>query len=132
MAAEVEPALGGDFLAALRNERGLIGTEPAGDADDLGAGRELDIEHPDGGAHPLQVVILDVPAVLPKVSRDAVGARGFAEARRLEGVGLIGSPCLPHRGHVIHVDVEPHRRRHCPGFREGLASQANLCQVRDL
>jgi hypothetical protein len=131
--AQIEAALGRDLLPALRYQRGLVGSEPAGDLHDLRAGGQLHVEHPDRGPQPLQVVIMDMAPVLPQMRGDAVRAGGLAEARGLHRIGLDGPPSLAHRGHVIHVDVEPHRRRRrCPGFREGLTSLANICQVRDL
>ena len=131
-ALEIEAALGSDLLPLLGDQGGLVGTEATGERHDLGAGRQLHVEHPHRRSHPLQIMILDVAAVLPKVRRDAVGAGRLAEERSLQRIGFVGAAGLPHRGHVVHVDVQPHRRRHCPGFRRGLTSLANICQVRHL
>ena len=77
-------------------------------------------------------MILDVPAVLAQMRRDTVRAGRLAEERGLEGIGLIGAAGLPNGGDVIDVDVEPHLCRHCRGFRMGLTSHANICQMRHL
>ena len=71
------------------------------------------------GREPLDVVILDVPAVLAQMHRDAVRAGRLAEARGLERIGLVGAARLPNGGDVIDVDVEPHLCRHCSGISHG-------------
>ena len=43
---EGESPLGRDLLPSLRNESGLVGTDLAGQVDDVGAGGELEIERP--------------------------------------------------------------------------------------
>ena len=96
------------------------------------AGGELHVEHAHRGAKPLQIVVLDVATILAEVRGDPVGAGRFAQPRGLDRVGLVGAASLPDGGHVVHVDVEPHRCRHCPGFGRGLTSHANICQMRDL
>ena len=61
------------------------------------------------GASALDVVVLDVAAVLAQVDGDAVGAGRLAQPRGLERIGLVGAACLPDGGHVIDVDVQPLR-----------------------
>jgi hypothetical protein len=130
-AAQIETALGGDFLSPLGHQGRLIRPEPAGQLDDLRAGGELQVEHPDGRGQALDVVILDVAPVLAQVDRNAVRARRFAQRGRLERIGLVGPSRLTHRGHVVDIDVEPDRH-HCPGSESGLTSHANICQVSTL
>ena len=79
---EIEPALGGHFLPPLRHERRLVRPKPAGERDDLVARRQLQVEHRDRRREPLDVLILDMPAVFAQVHGDAVGAAGDRSARR--------------------------------------------------
>src|SRR3970282_735018 len=39
---------------------------------------------------------------------DPAGPAAFAQQRGGDRIGLRGAPGLPHRGDVVHVDVEPH------------------------
>ncbi len=121
--AEVEPAFGGDFLAPLRHDGGLVGPEPAGEGQHVRAGRQLEIEHADRRREALDVRILDVATVLPQVHGDAVRAGGLGEPRGLERVGLVGAAGLPDGRDVVDVDVEP-LRDHCSALRGRLASHA--------
>jgi hypothetical protein len=110
---EVETALGRDLLPLLGNQCRLVGMEPAGKRENLLTGGELQVEHRgDPPAQRLDVRVLDVPAILAEMGRDAVGARPLGEQRGGDGIGLIGPPGLPDGRDVIDIDVEPHRC-HC-------------------
>lgn len=114
-AGDVETAFGGYLLAPLRNDRRLVGPQPARERDDIGARRKLEIED---GAHrrseALHVAVLDVAAVLAQVNGDAVGARCLALGGGGYGVGNVGSACLPQRGDVIDVHIQSQWCRvHC-------------------
>jgi len=61
------------------------------------------------GRHHL--VVLDVTTVFAQVEGDAIGAGRLGLERRRGGVGLVRAARLAHRGHVINVDVQPHRAR---------------------
>ena len=117
---QIEPALGGHFLAALRHQGGLVRPEPADHRDDVGRQRQLRVEHrPHRGRQGLQVPVVDVPAVLAQMRGDAVGPGRLAKWDRGGGVRLIGPAGLPDGGDVIDVDVQPHGdsllRRRAPG-----------------
>ena len=104
-----EPPLGGDFLPALRHQRGLVGTEPGGDPDDLGTRRELEIENQAGaGGERLDVRVLNVAAVFTEVDGDAVGTAGERVGRGADGIGLVRFPRFADGRDVINVDVEAH------------------------
>src|SRR5207247_10165887 len=104
-----EAAFGRDLLASFGDEGGLIRLEASSDLYDLGCGAELEIQH---GAHGrperANVGVLDVPAILPQVDGDAVGAGALGRGRGGDGIRLVGATCLAHRRDVINVDVEPH------------------------
>ena len=107
---QVEPALGGDLLRALRDERDLVGANRERDAQHLVGCRELEVElAANRGAQLLEVVILDVTAIRAQVHRDARGARRLGDAR---GIDRPREGCLSRlakRRHVIDVDAERHR-----------------------
>src|SRR5262249_24196323 len=104
---DVEAALGRQLLAALRDERGLVGLHLTGDV-----GNGVDRGHFEvetvGDDRPQQadVAVLDVAPVLAQVDGDAVGAGEEGEDGRRDGVGLVAAPCLPHRGDVVDVEAE--------------------------
>jgi hypothetical protein len=111
--AQIQTPLGGDLLPALGDECGLIGAEPAGKSNDIWTGGELEIEDRDFGPQAFDVAVLNMPPVLTQVSSDPVGTRLLAEQGGFQRVRLISLPGFPEGGHVIDVDVQPHRR-HCP------------------
>jgi hypothetical protein len=108
---EVEPALGGDFFPAFRDERGLMRGQLQGERHDIRCRGELQVEHRgDGAREPPHVVILNVAPILPEVDRDSVGAAGFGARGGRDRVGFVGSAGLPHGGDMIDVHVQPHAR----------------------
>ena len=107
LAADVEPAFGGDFLALFGHQRGLIGLHLAGDGEDFRLAGHFQVElHGDRFAEDPQVAVGDVAAVLAEVEGDAVGPAQFGQRGRPNGVRLVGAPGLPHRGHVIDIDAK--------------------------
>ena len=106
---QVEAALGGDLFALLGDERGLHRRERHRDVDHGVGGREFEV---DAGTNRLgqeaHVAVVDVAPILAQVDGDAVGAAQLGQHGRADRVGLVGAARLPHRGHVIDVDVEPH------------------------
>src|SRR6185437_4294015 len=104
-----EPPFGGDFLPALRHQRGLVGAEPGGDPDDLGTRGQLEIEGQAGaGGERLDVRVLNVAAVFAKVDGNAVGTPGERVGRGADGIRLIRFPRFADGRDVINVDVEAH------------------------
>src|SRR5437868_3027647 len=79
--SERESSFRGHLFSALGNEGGLVGTDPAGEIDDVGAGGELEIER--GGGHRRDrddIAVLDVAAVLAKMESEAIRAPVFCGA----------------------------------------------------
>ncbi len=113
---EVEPALGGDFLAPLRDNRHLVRLECARDRHDFVARSKFEVAD---RAHCRRdrrdVAILDVATVFAQVNGDAVGTCGFGFTRGRERVGLVGLPSFPHGGDMVNVDVQPKRSHSLPG-----------------
>ena len=103
----VQAAFGGDLFAPLRNQRDLIRMNCDCDRDHLIGGGQLQIEV---GTHTCtqrtHVVILDVPAVFPKMRGDAVCTHRFTDQCGLQWVWLIATPRLPQRGHVVDVHIK--------------------------
>jgi hypothetical protein len=52
------------------------------------------------------VLVLDVAPVFAQVHGDAVGAAEMRFDRGPDGVGLVRTPRLPHRGHMVDVDPQ--------------------------
>ena len=70
----VEPALGGDLVAALGHQHRHLRLRAAGDGDHLVGGRHLEVELDLGElGEPAHVLVADVAAVLAQVDGDAVG-----------------------------------------------------------
>src|SRR4030095_7011833 len=61
---------------------------------------------PHARPQPLDVRVLDVPAVHPQVNGDPGGAGVFGDPRRLDGGGIAGLAGLPPRRPVVGVDGE--------------------------
>ena len=115
---QVEATLGGHFLATFGDDGHLIGTQSAGEVDDVFSGRQLEVA--DRGHRrrdPLDVMILDVAPIFPEVDRDPVRAVRFGLRRRPPWVRFVGPPRLPEGRHMIHVDIEPKRSHsRLPGY----------------
>ena len=113
VAGDVEPAFGGDLLAAFGNESDLMGSKTTGQREHLVGAGHLEVEHgANAGCQPLDVGVLNVPSILAEVRGDAVGAGLLAQRGRRNGVGFVAAPCLTYRRHVIDVDVQPLSSRH--------------------
>ena len=57
-------------------------------------------------AHHRDVAILDVPAILAQMQRDAVGAGLLGEKRRVQRIRIAGAARLAQRRHVINVHAQ--------------------------
>jgi hypothetical protein len=107
VARYVQPALGRDLLATLRDEGDLMGSQPLGDSQHLVAAGHLEVEHgTDAPCQTLDVVVLNVPTVLAEMGRDAVGASALTDSGRFDGVRLGAAARLSDRRDVIDVDIE--------------------------
>lgn len=104
---DVQSALGGHFLATLRDQGHLV--RPSGDRDRhhlVGAG-ELEVEvGPDRGPEDPDVGVLDVAAVFPEVGGDPVHADFLADQGGLNRVGLVSTSRLPERRDVVDVHIK--------------------------
>ncbi len=82
--------------------------QPFGERDHLGGAGHLEVEHGrDRGSDRVDVRVLNVAAILAQMRGDPVGAGALADGHGVGGNGLAPAACLPHRGDVIDVDVEP-------------------------
>ena len=87
----IQPAFGGQFFTAFGHERCFVGFDVAGDIDDRIDGGHFQIE-PLGYHLPkhVNVAVLNVPAVLAQMDRDAVGSGEHGQHGSGHGVGFIG------------------------------------------
>ncbi len=54
----------------------------------------------------LEIVILDMPPILSKMQRYAIGAGLFGHQGSFDRIRIIGAACLPHGGDMIDVDTK--------------------------
>jgi len=107
-ARNVEPAFGGDLLSALRDEGYLVGTKPLGDCEHIVCAGHFKVEHGTNvPCQSLDVIVLNVPAVLAEMCGDPVGACALAQHGGGNRVWLPSAPRLSDGGYVVDVDVEP-------------------------
>src|SRR5262245_44126122 len=108
---DVESAFGGDFLRALGHQRHDVGFDARGDLDHLVGRGHIDAETRDDDLFERdQVVLLNVAPVAPKMGRDPVGARQFANHGGGHRVRLVGPAGLADGRYVINVDVQSAHR----------------------
>ena len=112
--ADVEPALGGHLLAPLGHE--ADGVRRAGGGRSPPSPSVTAISRFSGtgssASRPLDVVVLDVAAVLAQVDGDAVGAGlGRQHGRRAPGRDRAPPRALRDGGDVVDVDAEPQAAR---------------------
>jgi hypothetical protein len=68
--------------------------------------RHFEVEwHAELRPKPVNVMVLDMPPILPKVRRDPVSTGFHRRMRGKYGVGFVGPARLPYRGDVVDVDV---------------------------
>jgi hypothetical protein len=109
--SSIKPAFGGALLPAFRDE-----------ASSMWPGRHRDANHFVGCSHfqierlcnlglePRDVVVPDVPAILPQMCGDAVGTGFNRDLRCMDGVGVPAPARVAHRCDVIDVDTKPEIR----------------------
>src|ERR1043166_966084 len=74
--AKIQAAFGGDLLSLFRHEGRLARLQPERDADHLVGAGHLEVENTlDLTRQPLDVGVLDVPAIFAEVGRDPIRAR---------------------------------------------------------
>ncbi len=109
VSGEVEAALGGDLFPAFRHQRRLEGCESAGQAHDLRARGQLEVEDgADRAGQAFEVGVLHVAPVFPQVGRNAIGASSFAERGGRDRVRFVGLARFAQGRDVIDVDVKTH------------------------
>ena len=106
-ARDVEPALGGALLAALRHQAGGMRPRLDRDRDHLVGRRHFEVERlGDLRLEARDVVVADVPAILAQMRGDAVGAGLDRELRRLHGIGMRPAARVADGRNVIDVHAE--------------------------
>src|SRR6266545_56798 len=104
---DVEPALGGEPLAPLRDEGRDVRLRLVGDLHHvLGRGHLAVEPGRDGLPHDLEVALLDVAAILAEVDRDLVGAAQLREHRGGDRVRVLRAAGLAERRDVVDVDAK--------------------------
>ena len=108
LAGNVQPALGGELLPFLRDQR-----------DEIWFHRERDLRHgivrshfqiefgADDFAQEPEIPVLDVPAVFAQMDNQSICPGQFDEDGRSKRVWVIPSPCLPQRRDMIDIDAKP-------------------------
>lgn len=116
---EIQTALSRDFLASFWNKSHLVRTYALSDCHHLRHACELQIEKSTHvAAQTLDVVVLDVPAVLAQVRGDAISSGFQARSRGGDRIRLAPAASLTQRRDVIDVDVEA--LMSCSHYRSGL------------
>ena len=111
LADHVEPALGGEFLAALRHQAHGVGFGGERNPQHVLGRRHLEIQRlRDLGLEPGHVDVADVAAVLAQMRGDAVGAGLNGRQRRPHRIRPLAAPCVAQGSDVIDIDAEAERR----------------------
>ena len=107
LSGHVETALGREFLAFLGNEAHVARTDTLRDRDHLVGHGHLEIHM---RAHDLvdfiEIVILDMPAILAQVHGNAIGAGVLGNVRSLGRTRVARAARLPQRRDVIDIHAE--------------------------
>ena len=107
LADDVEPTLGGHFMAALRHQHRHFGLELTGNRDHLVGRRHLEIElDMREFTKAADILILDVTTVFAQMHRDAVGPAQVSFDRGPDRIGFIGAARLADGSHMVDVDAE--------------------------
>jgi len=107
LAANIQTALRGDFLAALGHQHGHLRLQGTGDGYHFVRGRHFQVELDVGQlAQAAHVVVLDMTPVFAQMHRDAVGTAQVRLHSRPYRVRLIGSACLAQGRHMVDIDAE--------------------------
>ncbi len=157
IACDVEATLGGELLAALRNEAAIVRQLLQRDTEHLVGDRHL---HIDGAAQrfhlagdllahgvtpalvrlldglvvfqrpdqSFDIVVGDMATVLAQMRGDVVGAGLDCDDCRAQRIGMVPSPRIAQRCHVIDVDAEADRGRRGHGAAPGVPTTARRCR----
>ncbi|CAD5254259.1 hypothetical protein BOS5A_200102 [Bosea sp. EC-HK365B] len=107
LADDIEPALGGAFLALLGHETGGMRLEPLGEADHLRCRGQLEIERlGQFGCQPCHVGVADMASVFAQVGGDAVGAGGHREKGGTHRIGQGAAAGISHGRNVVDVHAQ--------------------------
>lgn len=121
----IQSALGGDLGTVFRNQTDLGGLQAERKLNHGGRGRHFQVESVAKlTADPQDVIVLDVPAVLPEVDSERVGPRGKAQAGRPKGIrfrsrggGVVPVAGLPQRGDMVNIHAQANHRARIPPYR---------------
>lgn len=103
----IEATFGCYLLATLGNERHLIRMDGDCDGDHLVGAGKFQIEvAANRGAQTSDVRILDVPAILPQVRSDPIGADRLADHGGLDRIRLIAAPRLSKCRDVVNIHIK--------------------------
>src|SRR5439155_26379157 len=109
---DIETTLGGELLAPLGHEAGVLGANAEREGHHRVGHRHLEVQlDAQPAAELLHVPLLDVAPVLAQVHGDAVRARGLGVQRRRDGVRVVDPARLPEGGDVVDVDAEAEHGR---------------------
>ena len=104
---DIEPAFGGDLLAALGHQADVLGARALDDAQHLVGHGSFEVQwHADGGLQARDVVVADVAAVFTQVEGDDVGTALDGQQRRLHRIVSL---------HALQVVIVRQRRRDVVG-----------------
>ena len=111
LADHVQPALGGEFLAALRHQAHGVGFCGERDPQHVLGGRHLEIQRLRYlGLQAGHVAVADMAAVLAQMRGDAVGACLDRRERGPHRIRPFAAPCVTQGGDVVDIDAEAERR----------------------
>ncbi len=106
VARHVQPPLGRDLHSALRHQHGHLWGGCQGDAEHLLRCRHFEIQSLDYARQSLEIVILDVSAILTKVDGDPGGSASLRCQGGQYRIRLVDPPSLPDGGDVVDVHAE--------------------------
>jgi hypothetical protein len=107
LAAHVEAALGGDFLARFRHQAAILRQDALAIriiSSVTAISRFMRVCS--ASRITRHVAILDVAPILAQMQRDAVGAGLLGEQRRLQRIGVSAAPRLAQRRDMIDVHAQ--------------------------
>src|SRR4249919_788893 len=128
--SSIQSALGGSLLALLRDDAGRMGFVGKSNRQHLLGCRHLEVQwQVDLGHQPVDILVSDVPAVLAKMSRDAIGAGARSLMRGPDRVGVRPAARVPDRRDMIDVDAETQALAHAatrlPGLTAGILASSS-------
>ncbi len=107
LAGGIQPAFGGAFGAAFRNDAGGVGLVGQRDGQHFIGRRHFEVDRQrNGAAQPDQISIGDVAAIFAQMDGDAVGAGGGRHVRGAQGAGMQAATRVADGGDMIDVDAK--------------------------